>query len=67
MELIERIQQLEQRDKTLMKRIAALEAKLNGDRPKKPSKYVSKIKGRMHTKDDAHRWIDMKFNKNRAA
>lgn len=67
MELQERIQQLEQSNQTLLRRIAKLEAKLNGDKPKKQSKYVPKIKGRFHTKDDAHRWIDLKFNKKKAA
>ena len=63
MELQERIQQLEQINQTLLRRIAKLEAKQNGDKPKKQSKYVPKIKGVVKTKADAHAYIENRFQK----
>lgn len=73
MELIERIQLLEAKDKAKARRIAKLEQMLAPKKETQPrkriSKYVCRIKGVVKTKADAHRAIERKFAKklNRAA
>lgn len=64
MNLLERIQLLEARDKAKAKRIARLEAKLATEKPKekKKSRYVPKIKGN-YSKEAFHARIDNKFKK----
>lgn len=67
MELEERIEQLEARDKAQARRIAKLEQLLAPNKDAQPnkrkSKYVPKIKGVVKTKADAHAYIENRFQK----